>query len=84
MLKFAVSGKEIYTPIIKEVLYDAHLLSLGNKNYYNIDRDDYHVIIYLVKKDKPFFEKLNIETLKNEDYEHVLSTIFNDQQVSYA
>lgn len=84
MLDFVINGKELYKPLITNVIIDAHLLSLGQKNYYTIDRDDYHIIVYLAEKDKSYFEQIDTEMLQKADYEHILQTLMSDRHLAFA
>ena len=77
MLEFVLNGSEQYEPLLLSVINDAHELSNGTKNYYTIDRDEYPVIVHLVKTDKEYFKNLDISNLKLDNYQHILGSLKN-------
>ena len=78
----AKEGDQKYIAMVQPVIGEAHELAVGLKNYYNIDRDNYSIILYLVESDMDYFKNLNAQQLKEDDYEHIL-TIANSQRQAF-
>ena len=74
-LKLFIDGNDVYKSLILEVIVEAQELSIGNKNYYTIDRDIYPIIVGLVKNNQHFLEKINTKMLTSQDYEHILNSL---------
>lgn len=78
MLESLINGNTHYEQLLFPVINDAYELSRGIKNYYTINRDEYPVIVYLVKNDKEYFQKLDIKNIKQDNYQHILSSLKNN------
>lgn len=74
-LKLFIGGTDVYKSLILDVVVEAQELSIGNKNYYSIDRDNYPIIVGLAKNNQHFFAKLNTKMLTSQDYEHILNSL---------
>lgn len=66
-----MSYKDVVTPIIS----DAHKLATGEKDFYKIDRRGYSIIVYLVEKEKKYFQALDVNNLSKENYLHILGLV---------
>lgn len=64
-----------YKELVQPVLEDAHDLATGHKDYYNISRSAYDVVVYLAQQHKEFFEKLNPATTGKDQYEQILHMV---------
>ncbi|UFH54818.1 hypothetical protein [Spirosoma sp. KNUC1025] len=77
LLGSIVEGDEKFVPIVKPIISDVHALSQGSKSYYNIDRNNYRLIMSLYTKNKEFFRNINPEELTIDDYQDILDIISN-------
>jgi hypothetical protein len=83
-LENAITGNKSYEDLVKPTIMDAHLLATGEKNYYNIGRDNFQVITYLVEKEKSYFAAINIDSMQLADYSHILNLVTSQRDVIYA
>jgi len=83
-LTHAINGEKKYEAIVSPIIQDAHGLAIGEKNVYNIDRNNYQIIIYLIDNDFDFLKSVNIKDITKEDYKHVLDILTKPREISIA
>ena len=71
-LKNAILGDENYRQLVLPIITEAHLLALGQKDYYTINRDNYSIISFLAEVDASYFKELDVNHITNDDYNHIL------------
>jgi len=81
-LKNAINGNQSYQELVFPVIDDAHQLAAGKKDYYNINRDNYSVITFLVETDTSYFKELDTAHLTADDYTRILQYA-NTQRESF-
>jgi hypothetical protein len=77
-----VDGDEDYESLVKPIIADAHDLSVGTKDYYSINRNGFPIISFLVKKAKPFFAKIDPDSISKDDYERILEMVSEQREVT--
>lgn len=83
-LRNILVGEEKYKPLIEPVISDAKSLVRKEKDYFTISRSGFEVIVFLAKKDPGFFSNLNVGTLSQQDYQHILNLITAQRDVIVA
>ncbi len=68
-------GKEQYRPIVQPVIVDAKSLVNNKKDYFEIDRKAYDLIVFLAEKAPDFFKDLNTEHVTNSEYQYILNLL---------
>jgi hypothetical protein len=81
-LQNLIEGDENYEDIVKPIISDAHKLVLHKKNYYDIDRENYSIILYLSKNYKDVFEKIDPDNINSDQYKQILGFIDNYNSIS--
>lgn len=75
LLEFVIDGRQQYESLVLPVINDAYELSNGLKTYYTIDRNEFPVIVHLVKRDREYFKNLDMSNLKQDNYIHINSLL---------
>lgn len=83
-LQMAIQGNVNYQQLVDPVINDAHLLAIGKKDYYTINRDNYSVISYLVEADSDYFKQLDTDQLTNDDYSRILQYVNKQREAFLA
>lgn len=84
MLRHVLNGELEYKNLVNPVIENARALADGTKNYFTVNRDSYHVIVYLAQKDGNFFRQLNTDQLTAPDYQRVDTLLAEQRQFSFA
>lgn len=84
MLWHVLNGEQDYKNFVDPVVKDVIALVREQKNYFTVDRDAYHTIVFLAQKDPEFFRTLDIQQLTEEDYEHINRTLMGQRQLAFA
>lgn len=77
-----LKGDNQYRDLVIPIISDAHTLSTGEKNVYTIDRNSFPIIVYLVEKEKDYFQQLDINALNNSHFEHILEIVSQQREVA--
>jgi hypothetical protein len=80
----AIQGNVNYQKLVIPVINDAHLLAIGEKDYFTINRDNYYVISFLVEADSDYFKQIDIDQLSNADYSRILQYVNKQRDVFLA
>ena len=80
-LKNVIKGDNRYINVITPLINDARMLALGEKDYFQIDRNSFDVIVHLAEKDPNFLRHINIEHLSPQDYEHILNLVTSQRDL---
>lgn len=84
MLWHVLNGEINYKQFIDSVVRDAHDLSNGTKNLYNIDRENYYIIIHLVNNDESFFRNINVNNISVSDYNRIDEIMSTQRHLAFA
>ena len=74
-LRNAIEGDSRYKQLLEPVISDAQLLAKKEKDYFDISRNGFDVIVFLAQKDPQFFTDLNVHQLSEGQYKHILDLI---------
>jgi hypothetical protein len=76
LLKGIIDGNEKYKNIVDPIINDAYGLAKGQKNFFNIDRENYSLIVFLGNKNKGKVEEIkNPSSLDNAEYSMIFSLL---------
>ena len=84
LLWHVVNGDDKYKSLVDPVVEDAQALVTGAKDYFTIDRDNYHVIVYLAEHDTSFLRDLDIGAITPRDYEYISKALSEQRQIDIA
>lgn len=78
-LKSILNGDKdsIYNQVVKNVLSEAKEYLAKRKDIYSLDRNNFQITIYLANNAKNTLNKINIEHVKKEDYQELISSLEN-------
>lgn len=76
-----LNGDNAYKKAVDNVLSEARLLSLGEKNIYTVDRSFFSLIYHLSTNFNDFLEKIDTQNIKNEDYKYLLEKMQNENEL---
>jgi len=83
-LREIIKGELDYKDNVVAVINEAKDLTLGNKNYYNIDRYNYPIIVFLSSKVPDFFRTLDTTNIGNNEYSTLLKCIESQRPICVA
>lgn len=74
-LRNAIEGDPRYKALVEPVILDTQLLAKKEKDYFNINRNSFDVIVFLAQKDPQFFKDVNVYGLSPADYKRILELV---------
>lgn len=74
-LKHLLDGNDKYKFIVDDVLNETRLLSSGKKDLFEIDRENYHIIVYLKNMDSAYYKSIADKPLDISAYTKTLSLL---------
>lgn len=83
-LRHLLNGESAYAQFVDPVIADIHALSVGEKNYFTIDRDSYPVIVYLAHNEKDYFANLDPENLTLDNYRAISQMLQQQRNLVFA
>ncbi len=54
----ALEGEKAYESIVNDIILEAHLFAVGQKNLYTIHRDSLNIVLLLAELEGEYFSKL--------------------------
>lgn len=84
MLRHVLDGEANYKQFVDPVISDAKGLLNGSKSLYNINRDNYYIIVFLSEQGKDFFNKIDMSDIQMSDYVYIEGMITQQRQLSFA
>ena len=75
LLRHLIEGNEEYAHFVNPVIADVRALSIGEKSYFTVDRDNYPIIVYLFDKDKEYFANLDLDNVTLGNYQDISSML---------
>lgn len=82
LLRHVINGDQAYVQLVNPIIADIHALSIGQKNYFTVDRDAYPVIVFLAHQNKNYFAGLDPDNLTLDNYQTINSML--QQQRTFA
>lgn len=79
-----INGESKYKKIVDDVIEEAALLANNSKDLYDINRENYSLIVYLKSKDSDFFKSLDIKEINNDNYKKILTILEHQRPISFA
>ncbi len=67
-----LNGNDAYKNSVDNVISEAQLLSIGEKNIYTVDRSYFSLIYHLSTHFKEFLGEIDTRNIKNEQYKYLL------------
>ncbi|MEO9872404.1 hypothetical protein [Ekhidna sp.] len=75
-----LNGQAKYKDIIDNVIVEAHSLAIGEKQIFQVDRDKLKIIVHLKNADTKFFQRIDPDQLKIDDYRK-LKTLLSQESI---
>jgi chloramphenicol O-acetyltransferase len=84
LLWHVVNGQQGYKEFVNPIIEDIQSLVNGTKDYFNIDRDNYHIIVSLAESEPDFFRQINLANITIADYQHINELLAEQQQMHFV
>ncbi len=65
---------------IQAIVSDARALARGERTFFEVDRDNYPIVVALYDLDKDHFRDLDVLNLNQQDYERMYKTLSNQPE----
>jgi hypothetical protein len=75
-----LSGNDNYRSMVENLLEETKDLTIGEKSIYNINRENFPIIVFLSERLPDFFRGIDIRMLKQKDYELILENFQTYQE----
>lgn len=83
-LRNVLAGDTRYETVLQPIISDVKSLTTREKDYYNVDRSSYDVIIFLAEKAPDFFEHLDVNHITPDQYNHMLNLVTAQRELLLA
>jgi hypothetical protein len=83
-IRNVLNGDDRYKPLVEPILQDVQSLVKKDKDYFNINRNNFDVTVLLAERAPEFFEKLDLKHVSDADYKRILDIVTQQRDLILA
>ncbi|RIJ48825.1 hypothetical protein D1614_09880 [Maribellus luteus] len=76
-----LNGNNVYKNSVDNIISEAYSLSKGDKNMYTVNRSYFALIYHLSTRFTEFLNTIDIQNIKNEEYQYLYDKMQNESEL---